>query len=276
MPIGNSKLEQLLSNVGDMSLKRRGRMMIEALKLKEGDKVLDIGCGDGFFLHLMSNLGLKLNLIGIDYDRQGLMRAEKNLESSSVKIKQADLMKQLPFKDNTFSSAIMSEVAEHLPDDKKGLREVYRVLKPGGRLAMSVPNANYPFLWDPVNRILEDVFRTHFKSGFWAGIWNEHIRLYTPQQINKVVKSAGFKVEKVACLTHYCLPFNHYLLNLAARMLYGGKMSVETVKQVSKFKVPSKRKLHINLLFWIANTIDRLNRKSDYSSSTNVIVIASK
>ena len=40
----------------------------------------------------------------------------------------------------------MSEVAEHLSSDIKGLKEVYRVLKPGGIIALTVPNKNYPFL----------------------------------------------------------------------------------------------------------------------------------
>src|SRR5258708_1120827 len=133
------KLDVLLASTGDMALKRRARKIIQELDLQDNDKILDVGCGDGYYLYLLSNLGLKLKLTGTDFDHGGLKNARKNL-GKEIPLIQADLMKKLPFKDSSFDKIVMSEVAEHLPDDVKGLKEVYRVLRPGGILCLTVPD----------------------------------------------------------------------------------------------------------------------------------------
>lgn len=271
-----SKLDALLTNVGDMALKRRARRIVEGLELKNGDKVLDAGCGDGFYLHLLSQLG-NFSLTGIDFDKNALNSAKKNLSKvKGVKLLHGSVM-ELPFKANSFNKVICTEVAEHLPDDLKGLKEIYRVLKPGGVLVLTVPNHNYPFLWDPVNKILEATTGKHVTSGFWAGIWNQHIRLYFPQEIISKVKKAGFMVEATENVTHYSLPFNHHLLNFAARMLYGGTMNPQVAKDVSKFSTQKKKKITvIGLAFQFVNWIDNFNNRVTDKSSVSVFVKAIK
>lgn len=255
------KLEKLLRNTGDMALKRRAKRIIEEIDPQPGDKILEVGCGDGFYLHLISNLKIpKLNLTGEDVDQNALNSAKRNLKGKNIKLIHADLMKGLPFKSNSFDKVIMSEVAEHLPDDVKGFREVKRVLKKRGVLVVTVPNANYPLFWDPVNWVLERLFNTHIKEGFWAGIWNQHLRLYRPEEIAKVVKKAGFKLIKSESMTFWCIPFNHNLMNFMARRLYDGNLDENTATAVSKFtKVNTGRPLLIDLIFIILNGIDKLN-----------------
>src|SRR3989344_5232920 len=147
-------LKHLLANTGDMALKRRAKRIMAELYPKRGEKIIDIGCGDGYYLHLLSHLSISdLHLSGTDYDVKGLDKTKRNLDNPKIKIYSGDLMKKLPFENNSFDKAIMSEVTEHLPNDVKGLKEVYRILKPGATLCLTVPHANYPFLWDPINKI---------------------------------------------------------------------------------------------------------------------------
>src|SRR5258706_5378635 len=108
----NNKLDVLLENTGDMALKRRARKIILAVDPQKNEKILDIGCGDGYYLHLLSNSGVPLNLTGTDYDEVGLEKARKNL-GKKIPLYQGDLMKKLPFKNGQFDKATMSEVAEH-------------------------------------------------------------------------------------------------------------------------------------------------------------------
>lgn len=260
MSASASRLESLLRNTGDMTLKRRARRIIVELAPKPGDKVIDIGCGDGYYLHLLSNLGVsKLELTGTDFDIKGLEKTKINLSGKRIKIFPGDLMAKLPFADSSFNKAVMSEVAEHLPDDVRGLKEVYRILKPGATLCLTVPSANYPLLWDPLNWILERFFSTHIKAGFFAGIWNQHIRLYRPEEIKLVVEKAGFKVQKLEPLTFWCLPFNHYLVNLVARYLSYQYHKGIPNESLNKFSTSTTRSGIINLAFRIVNIIDRLN-----------------
>lgn len=273
----DNTLTTLLERVGDMALKRRARRIIEELDLKKGEKVLDCGCGDGFYLHLLSELPLSLKITGADFDKNALKSAKKNLQGKKIPLFQADLMRRLPFKSNSFNKIIMTEVAEHLPDDVKGLKEVYRVLKKGGTLVLTVPNHNYPLFWDPVNKILESVTGNHIKQGFWAGIWNQHIRLYYPKDIVRVLKKAGFSIELVESVTHYSFPFNHNLLHLAARFLYGGTASTQVVEEISKFSAPKKRRLSlVTIAFSFVNFVDRLNNGVTDKSSVSVLVKAKK
>lgn len=257
--IVSGKLDNLLEGVGDMALKRRAKEIVEGINPKSGDNILDLGCGDGFYLFLLSKLGLNLQLTGSDFDEAGLEAAKRNLNNKKIKLIRGNLMQRLPFSSNEFDKIVLSEVAEHLPNDLKGLKEVYRILKPGGLLCLSVPNANYPFLWDPINWILERLFKTHVKFGFWAGIWFNHLRLYKPEQIETVVKRAGFKVEQAQSLTWWCLPFNHNLVNLVARLLWGGKLPSKLSSSLNKYEKRQKRPFLIGLMFNAVNFIDKFN-----------------
>jgi SAM-dependent methyltransferase len=254
----DNKLNQLLESTGDMALKRRAFGILKELDIKPGDKILEVGCGDGYYLHLLSSLGIKIYLTGIDIDKRALDSARANLKGKRVKLKQVDIMKGIPFPSRNFDKVIMSEVAEHLPDDLKGLKEVYRILKKNGVLILTVPNSNYPFLWDPINFTLEHFFNYHIKSGFWAGLWNQHIRLYKPKKINNVIKKAGFKVEKIKPLTWWCLPFNHYILNFGARILAVNRKNA-LMKGSDKFSPASEKSLISKIFFNTVQNVDKLN-----------------
>lgn len=253
-------LNHLLENTGDMALKRRARRIVEELDPQPGEKIIDIGCGDGYYLHLLSNLGISnLKLTGTDYDVRGLDKTRTNLENKKIEVLPGDLMKKLPFSNASFDKAVMSEVAEHLPDDIKGLKEVRRILKSNGVLCLTVPNSNYPFLWDPLNWILERMLGMHIKSGFWAGIWNQHIRLYKPEEIKKAVEMAGYKIEKLESLTYWSLPFNHYLVNLVARYLSHQYKQGVPNNSLNKFTTKPQRSLFIDMAFKSVNILDKLN-----------------
>lgn len=271
------KLKILLDGVGDMALKRRARFLIEGIDPQDGERILDLGCGDGFYLYLLSNLGVDIKLEGSDLEKANLESARRNLKSKQIKLIQGDLMQKLPFKDNYFEKIVMSEVAEHLPDDIKGLKEARRVLKPGGVILLSVPNANYPFLWDPVNWVLERTTGKHVKTGFWAGLWFNHIRLYTPKRIKGVMEKAGFRIEEIKSTTFWCLPFNHHVVNIVARLLWGGKLSPNFSAALNKYESNAKRPFVISLMFSFVNAIDSLNDLySPKNSGVGVLVKASK
>jgi hypothetical protein len=115
----------------------------------------------------------------------------------------------LPYADDTFDAVILSEILEHVDDDVAALKEIFRVLKPGGVVAITVPNADYPFLWDPINKSLEMLTGRHIQHGPFAGIWANHVRLYWRDDLRSAVLNAGFLVEEERSFTHSCMPFIH-------------------------------------------------------------------
>lgn len=268
------KLGKLLSSVGDMSLKRRAKRIIEETNPQPGEKIIDLGCGTGYYLYLLNSLPLKLKLTGFDYDKKSLDEAKQTLSGDDINFVAGDLHK-MPFEKNSFDKAIISEVLEHLEDDRKALKEIYRILKKEGTLVISVPSINYPFLWDPLNWLLQRIFNTHLKTGFFSGIWNGHIRLYKLEDLKNKLKKAGFKVEIASHLTYWCLPFNHYLVNIVARLLYDVKISPKIADKLSKFK-QSKRPLVLDLAFKLVNTLDRFNEVIPINYGVNIFIKAKK
>lgn len=100
-------------------------------KYKKGDKILDAGCGTGLILRKLPK-----GTIGIDINPRNIKKAKKH--APFAKIIQGDIEK-LPFRKETFTTIISTEVMEHQPDPKPTVAELRRVLKTGGVLIGSVP-----------------------------------------------------------------------------------------------------------------------------------------
>jgi ubiquinone/menaquinone biosynthesis C-methylase UbiE len=94
------------------------------------DNILDVGCGWGRELSRLENS------VGIDLSR-AFLRTARNYVKNEVVLTEAHY---LPFKDNSFSFVIMSEVMEHLVNPPRVLLEIKRILKPKGRLLIQTPN----------------------------------------------------------------------------------------------------------------------------------------
>ncbi len=268
------KLDRLLDNAGDMALKRRARRIIEAINPQTNEQIMDLGCGTGYYLFLLSSLPVKLQLTGLDNDKKALVEGKESLKGRGIKFVLNDSRK-LPFPKSSFDKIVASEVLEHVENDEQVLKEIYRVLKPGGRLVISVPSINYPFFWDPINWTLQHLFNTHIKTGFFSGLWYGHLRLYQKENLRKKFIKAGFKVANCEELTFWCLPFNHYLINLVARLLYDVKISPKIADSLSKFK-ETKKPLFIRLAFGLINTVDSLNELFPQGSGVNVFVVGDK
>lgn len=269
------RLEKLLLNVGDMSLKRRARRIIEETNPQTGEAIIDLGCGTGYYLYLLSNLPLNLKLTGFDNDKKALEEARLLLfNNESINFIMGDMHK-MPFKDKSFDKIVMSEVLEHVENDEQALKEVYRILKPNGILVISVPSINYPFFWDPINFILQHVFKTHIKTGFFSGFWSGHLRLYSLYNLKKKFAKAGFKIEIAEELTFWCLPFNHYLINIVARLLYDVKITPRIADKISKFR-SHKKPLVFDLAFRFVNWIDKFNELFPRKNGVNIFIKAKK
>ncbi len=202
-------LELLLKNEADMAFRRRAITLLDHLDLHDGETVLDCGCGMGVYMMIMQRLR-NVSIVGVDGDVGRLEWAER--EGVAAQLSRVDIHK-LPFTSNTFDKVLMSEVLEHLADDRSAMREVYRVLKPGGVLALSVPHANYPLLWDPINKTLEALGIAPFRNaGPITGLWSNHWRLYRPSDLRDVLGTAGFTIDTLEEQTHYAFPFIHFIV----------------------------------------------------------------
>lgn len=207
-----------------MAFKKRVRTIFEWVNPHDDMTILDCACGRGFYLNMLRYVS-RCKLVGLELDWEVIQKARRNVgHLPDVLLTNANIY-ALPYPDDTFDAVILSEILEHVDRDVDGLREVYRVLKPGGVVAVTVPNANYPFWWDPINKTLETVFGRHIQRGPLAGIWANHVRLYTPEQLRNSVLAAGFEIEEERAFTHYSFPFIHNLVyGLGKPLLESGMM----------------------------------------------------
>ena len=109
-------------------------------KINTGEQVLDIGCGAGVDAVLASVMtGPTGNVVGVDIVPEMLQQAETNLRVTDLKnviFKNASGEK-LPFPGDTFDVVISNGVINLIPDKEGALTEIFRVLKPGGRLMVA-------------------------------------------------------------------------------------------------------------------------------------------
>ncbi|MEE4659567.1 MAG: class I SAM-dependent methyltransferase [Halieaceae bacterium] len=114
-------------------------------RLHPGDRVLDLGCGEG--RHVISAyLEAEVDAVGVDLCLEDLRRTQEKYAEfaagqspgSSFTLASANAL-SLPFADASFDKVICSEVLEHIPDYRGALQEIDRILKPGGLFCASVP-----------------------------------------------------------------------------------------------------------------------------------------
>jgi SAM-dependent methyltransferase len=114
---------------------------LDRLGLGPGDWALDLGCGEGRHVRGLATLA-GVNVVGIDLDPDALEKARAALDEASAEqsigVMRADAYR-LPFRDDAFDVVVCSEVLEHLETYVRVLSEIRRVLKTGGRLAVTVP-----------------------------------------------------------------------------------------------------------------------------------------
>jgi SAM-dependent methyltransferase len=269
-------LELLLANEADMAFRRRAVRLLDYLELADGRRILDCGCGMGFYLLAMSRLR-QVELYGVDSDQRRL--AQAGALGTGAQLAEADAT-QLPFPDEWFDAVLLSEVLEHVPDDAAALAEIRRVLRPGGVLAISVPNARYPFWWDPINATWAALGGDPIRRGRLVGIWTNHERLYEAEDLERRVRGAGFHVELLETATHYAFPFMHFLVYgigkpLLERGLLPQRLRASADRLAGEANTGSKLD-PFNLLRSIFRLVDRLNERTAARRQTSTVNVLLK
>lgn len=227
----------LLSEV-DPAFAVRAHLIFAAAFRKKPKRILDVGCGRGFYVQTLSEIKSVERIDGIEIEPEYLAQAKKTVQSPKVHL-QLGSVYELPFKSRSFDMVVLSEVLEHLTDEASALAEIKRVLKPGGWLVLTVPSVDFPFAWDPLNWLLMRLLDTHVNKDIWwlAGIWAGHQRLYSTTQILTVLQHNGFDIRAYHPVVRYCWPASHF-------WLYGvGKNLVERcgLRSFSRFNLQTER-----------------------------------
>lgn len=159
----------------------------DRLDLAAGDLLLDMGAGAG--RHAFESVRRGAHVVALDYSSTDLkdvaalftaMAEAGHGPADATAVCVNGDGTGLPFPDNTFDRIICSEVMEHIPDDVAAMAEVHRVLKPGGRIAVTVPT------WFPerVCWAINEEYHAPFVEG-------GHVRIFTERELRRKVRGSG-------------------------------------------------------------------------------------
>ncbi len=175
-------VEEFNASVGATT--RRARIL-EALALKTGDRVLDVGSGPGHQAFEMSSVvGATGRIEGVDAAQSAIEIAQRRCcEVGNVQF-QVGEASNLPFDDGTFDAVMSSQVFEYLDDVAGGLAEMFRILKSGGRVLIHDTDWGAT-LWHS---------RNPNRMAQIMKIWEGHLAdPHLPQTLGRKLADAGFK-----------------------------------------------------------------------------------
>jgi SAM-dependent methyltransferase len=168
-------------------VRKRRRYVEEVLRhhlgrrgTERASRLLDLGCGDGTNLGWLAPFAERL--YGSDYNLVRLARAQARGSGATLFL--ADIL-DYPAADNFFDVVFFNHVIEHIERDRDALREVARILKPGGLLVLGTPNEG-AWWWQLAYRRAPEVRAT-----------TDHIHFYTARTIRERIAAQGLAVRHV-------------------------------------------------------------------------------
>jgi SAM-dependent methyltransferase len=161
----------------------------EQFPVGQGDRVLDMGCGGGRHAFALYKRGADVVAFDMSFEDLAEVRsmfAAINLAGEAPDTASANAIRgtaySLPFADGTFDRIIAAEIMEHLPEDELAMSELFRVLKPGGLIAVTVPR----WLPEKVNWALSEDYHN---------VPGGHIRIYKGTELRAKLEKQGLEYQ---------------------------------------------------------------------------------
>lgn len=163
---------------------RRRSLVQDALGASAGERILDLGCGPGFYVaELLERVGPEGSVAGVDTSKPMLALAAQRVGQSD----NAELLEaaagELPFPDASFDAAVSVQVLEYVEDVDQALAELHRVLRPGGRVVL------WDVDWTTVSMHSADEARMQRV----LAAWDRHlVHRSLPRTLSRRLSAAGF------------------------------------------------------------------------------------
>jgi SAM-dependent methyltransferase len=169
------------------------------LPLQEKDLVLDAGCGEG--RHTFHCFRSNCSILGVDLDKKSLLKArwvlgemkKRGDGNGRVLFLRGDALR-FPFRTGTFDKIICAEVIEHVRDDRLGISELARILKPRGIIAITVPTTL-------TERIYKNLSDEYFRTP------GGHIRIVNPKEMAACMEENRLRIYAVSFAHAFHTPY---------------------------------------------------------------------
>jgi ubiquinone/menaquinone biosynthesis C-methylase UbiE len=183
--------------------------------LRHGSRVLDVGCGSGEISLELQKSGLRVT--GVDFSATAVELARKQ----GVDAHEANLDEVIPFEDATFDAAWAGDVIEHVFDPKLALRELRRVLKPGGEMFVNIPHD-----LSLSNRVRTLMGQSYQEPQYRKFGQYKHHTFFSKRLATYLFEEAGFEIKgiaykwKVPMTKRYFISMNEAVRLLAHSMMF--------------------------------------------------------
>jgi SAM-dependent methyltransferase len=149
---------------------------LDLMQLQPADSVLDVGCGAGWLLRLLAERVTEGRLVGMDVADEMVRRARRNSTDLDSVMVVPGSCEEIPWEDSFFTKVISVESAYYWPDPARGIREIFRVLRPGGSA------------W-----ILINYFRDNPHCHQWGPLLAVATHLLSSEEWAEMFRTAGFR-----------------------------------------------------------------------------------
>lgn len=157
---------------------RRSLRLLERYAPDRRGRLLDVGCSAGYFLSEADAAGW--SVFGLEPSAWKAARARALLGPGGRGRVQETTLEKAPFAGGAFDAVVMWDVLEHVADPEAALAQTARLLRPGGILALNVPD-----VWSPVARLL---------GRRWPLLLPEHLFYFSRRSLRRLLGGAGFEV----------------------------------------------------------------------------------
>ena len=218
--------------------------LLKQMNASEGEMILDLGCGMGYFTDKMREGGA--TCLGLDLSFSSLQYANEKWPGENL----IGFCDKIPFKDDTFDKVLFTDVIEHMEDDESSLKEIARVLKPSGYVVITTPAKAGLLVGTKLNLLFHDKPGTpefHYRIG------------YTAEELSEKLNKCGMEIVTVRYTTTF---FGEIFTELLKLLYFSMEKDFETQadsRRIGKtwiFKV--YRYLFFPILFSISKIEDAL------------------
>ena len=180
---------------------RRLERIVHAAGERIRGTILENGCGVGMYVEHLAPFGGKI--FGLEYDFE--RAAQAGARSRGIVNAAGE---RLPYPDASFDLILNHEVLEHVADDAQAVREMVRVIRPGGRIVIFVPNRGYPFethgiYWRGKYSFGNKLFVNYLPPA-WRDRLAPHVRVYSRRDLESLFDGLPVKfVERTVVFGAY-------------------------------------------------------------------------
>lgn len=220
------------------------RRLVKALVQRHAEsrlRILDVGCGTGGTLEALADLG---SVVGADISAEALSFCRQRGHMALAKCR----IEALPFAQGAFDVVVCCDILEHVADDEAGLREVLRVLRPGGMVVITVPA--YRWLWSEHDEALS------------------HLRRYERGMLRRKLAAVGARLVRLSYAVSFVFP-----VVLVYRLLSRLRLRPLGPPHTQLMRVPG----WVNaLLTWLLDVENRLLMRLSLPFGTSLVAVATK